>query len=495
MNTEAQEVRPQRDTGEITSKNFLNMKTIEFPLSDKQLEALDILEKDESLELVFGGGARGGKTWLGSSWISKSCIDYPGSAWLIGREELKSLKRTTLRTFFTVLREMNLQRNVHYKFNATDMVLEFKNGSVVFFSELREIPSDPEFDRLGSFDLTGYWIDESQEVSKNAKDTLRARLTLLSGKCADGSDWVTWGKSLYTCNPGKNWIYSEFWKPLIKEKNQAQISGRYFITSLYVDNPNIDHQKYRDNVLRTDNKIKIERLLYGNFEYDETPGRLCDYDAICDIFGRNMPKGKLYMTVDVASEGDDKSVVMIWNEWKVSAIYVFDTNTIPELEAFIKEKSNKYLIPMDHIVVDAVSIGTGLWQSLSCHGFVGNRSAIQPPQAKVNTQHKLNYASLNSQCSHMLAMKINAKELGVLKTRYEEDIKEELDLIIQIDVDKDKPMKVLPKDEIKKKIGRSPDFKDAMMMRMYFELVEDDKKNTEQANRDIMDAMDDLIYS
>jgi phage terminase large subunit len=32
-------------------------------------------------------------------------------------------------------------------------------------------------------------------------------------------------------------------------------------------------------------------------------------------------------------------------------------------------------------------------------------------------------------------------------------------------------MGVLPKEKVKEIIGRSPDFSDAMMMRMYFELV------------------------
>lgn len=447
---------------------------IEVPLSEKQEQAFEILNLESFVELVYGGGARGGKTWLGSFWIISMCKQYPGSGWLIGREELKALKRTTLRTFFKVLNFLGLKEGVDYKMNYADMVMTvFNQGaedSTVFFSELKEQPSDPEFDRLGSYDLTGCWIDEAQEVSKNAKDTLQARFTVLSGIGYNGESWSVWPSSLYTCNPGKNWIYSEFWRPIEKEKQI--LSGRYFVKALYTDNPEIDHDKYREAVISTGNKVKIERLLHGNFDYDDTPGRLVDYDAVCDLFGKNMPDGFLYITADVAREGNDKSVVYIWSGWKVVAIYVFNTNRIDELAAFLKDQANKLLIPMDRIIVDAVGMGSGVQDILRCRGFVGNRSAIQPAAAKYNPEKKLNYADLNAQCGDMLAKKINARQMAIMKTRHEEEIKEELDLLIQVDVDKDKPMRLLPKDKIKEMIGRSPDFRDALMMRMYFELVD-----------------------
>jgi hypothetical protein len=39
------------------------------------------------------------------------------------------------------------------------------------------------------------------------------------------------------------------------------------------------------------------------------------------------------------------------------------------------------------------------------------------------------------------------------------------------DMDKDNKLQIIGKDKIKNSIGRSPDFSDALMMRMYFELA------------------------
>ncbi|HVI80408.1 MAG TPA: hypothetical protein VM715_20095, partial [Candidatus Acidoferrum sp.] len=52
---------------------------------------------------------------------------------------------------------------------------------------------------------------------------------------------------------------------------------------------------------------------------------------------------------------------------------------------------------------------------------------------------------------------------------------QELEHVKRRDPDKDGKLKVLQKDEIKELLGRSPDFADMLMMRMFFELQEADK--------------------
>ena len=47
---------------------------------------------------------------------------------------------------------------------------------------------------------------------------------------------------------------------------------------------------------------------------------------------------------------------------------------------------------------------------------------------------------------------------------------QELEVVEMKDMDKDNKLMIISKDKIKQNIGRSPDFSDALMMRMYFEL-------------------------
>lgn len=326
---------------------------LKLQISHKQGKAFECLSDKETNELVFGGGARGGKSFLGSIWIITSALKHPGSAWLVGRRELKALKRTTLRTFFKVMRLMNYKRDTHYHYNAQDMILTFANGSVVFFAELKRIPSDPEFDRIGSYDLTGAWLDEAQEIVKDAKDALQFRFTV-----TEGEGWSTIAKTLYTCNPSKGWIYRDFWKPIIKEGKA--IEGSQFITSLYKDNPYIDQEKYRKNVLRTENKVKIQRLLHGNFEYDDTPNRLFSHDSLIDLFtNEQVNKKGQYLTVDVARYGNDETVITHWHGWE-GKIYRYKKKGVHQVVGLLKMFTEKYGIPRSHVVVDEDGVGGGV---------------------------------------------------------------------------------------------------------------------------------------
>lgn len=456
---------------------------VDFALSDKQLEAYDRLTLDEYREiseLVFGGGARGGKSYLGSFWIITSAMKMPYSNWLIAREELKALKRTTLRTFFKVLGKLGLKKDIHYKYNAQEMVLTFMNGSLVFFSELKRIPSDPEFDRIGSYDLTGAWLDESQEICKDAKDALQFRFTVLTGP-----GWSTTPKTLYTCNPAKTWIYSDFWKPLIKEKKT--IEGRHFITSLYVDNPYIDHSRYKMTVLRTNNKVKIQRLLEGNFEYDDSPNKIFVYDSILDAFhkkvnlsepdehGKKREIGTKYLICDVARTGD-RIVIGYFVGLQLKKVFIYRNKKIPETATELQNLAQIFGVSNSNILVDADGMGVGVFDLIpNAKGFHNGASPIHD---KRTTERKQNapFANLKTQCYFMLSDLINDGLLGIDADALPSDedkemLIEELDVVKQKNVDSDKKIEIEEKELVKEQLGRSPDIADMVMMRMFYELT------------------------
>ena len=52
-------------------------------------------------------------------------------------------------------------------------------------------------------------------------------------------------------------------------------------------------------------------------------------------------------------------------------------------------------------------------------------------------------------------------------------LEEELDIVVQVDIDKDSKIRIISKEEIKDKLWRSPDYADACMMRCYFSLIYD----------------------
>ena len=103
-------------------------------------------------------------------------------------------------------------------------------------------------------------------------------------------------------------------------------------------------------------------------------------------------------------------------------------------------------------------------------GFVNNSSAITWSFTKETS----NFRNLKSQCYFFLADRVAKGEVAIysgINMTYKELLIEDLEQIKQKDPDKDAKLAVIGKDEIKENIGRSPDFSDALMMRMLPELT------------------------
>lgn len=426
-------------------------------LTKKQSEALDYLEDTTTNELLFGGGAGGGKSLIGCYWVLKSALRYDGTRWLIGRNELKTLRETTLNTFFEVASSQGLETGTHYTFNQQLMNITLCNGSEILLKDLATYPSDPNFDRLGSLEITGAFIDECNQVSEKGWNIVKSRIRYK----LDQYGLVP--KILGTCNPAKNYVYRKFYKPHTEGTLPANMK---FIQSLLMDNPYIS-KHYWENLLQLDTVTK-ERLLFGNWEYDDDPTALIPYNKILDIFTAThvQGEGEKYITADIARFGDDKTVIMVWHGLVVVEILTLTKQPISVVAAEIQRLKNFYKIPTLNIICDEDGVGGGCVDILKCKGFVNNSS---PLHVEGRPQ---NYTNLKSQCYFMLAEKINKGEVYV-KT---DDIGiknyliEELEQVKRKDADKDGKLSVLPKDQVKEKINRSPDYSDALMMRMYFEV-------------------------
>lgn len=416
------------------------------------MEALKRLQDDSTNEILYGGGARGGKSWLGNTWAMIQTYQYPESAGLIGRSKFTDLRDTTLATFFKVIREYGVASDFHYNAQ-THIMTNLRTKSIIYFKELGWYPSDPEYDRLGSFDLTWCFIDEAQQVKKKCVDVLRGRFSLLKG---DG--WQTIPKSFYSCNPAKNWIFSDFVKP----HDQGELrDDRAFIVALVTDNPHVT-QDYIDNLKKSD-KVTIERLLYGNFYYDDDPARLCEYDKILDLWSNEFVSGgQKYITADIAGRGSDKFRVYVWDGFKVVHIYSEAKSTGLGIINKINELATRFKVPNSNIVYDGDGVGMGLSGHIArAHEFINGSK----PKGREN------YNNLKSQCYFKLAEAINKAEIYIIPTEDKEEIIEELEQVKRDNVDKDGKLSILPKDKVKEVLGRSPDHSDALMMRFYFEVA------------------------
>ena len=95
-------------------------------LLPKQENAVYYLKDNVTKELIYGGAAGGGKSALGVLWLIEGCQAYPKTRWLMGRAKLKSLKDTTLNTFFELSTELGISDQFTY--NAQSQIIYWNNG-------------------------------------------------------------------------------------------------------------------------------------------------------------------------------------------------------------------------------------------------------------------------------------------------------------------------------------------------------------------------------
>lgn len=432
-------------------------------LNIKQTQAIDFLEDNTTTEVEYGGAAGGGKSVLGCYWQLKRRLLYPGTRGLIGRASLKTLKETTLNSFFEVAGIQSLKSGVHYKYNQQSNVISFPNKSLIFLKDLFQYPTDPNFDELGSLEITDAFIDENNQISEKAWNIVKSRIRFKL------DDYNLIPKMLGSCNPAKGWIYNRFYKPY---KEGQLPKDRQFIQALVSDNPDISIH-YRNNLLGLD-EVSKQRLLYGNWEYDDDTATLIQYDKIIDCFSNHfVDQGERYITADIARFGNDKIVVGIWSGWNVT-LFAFAKKAITETVKIIQDFQKQYKVSNSKTIVDEDGVGGGVVDTLKCKGFVNNSKPLPSPTSPKDNGSRIkeNYTNLKSQCYYRLAERINKSGLHISCSdiTMREMIIQELEQVKQHNMDKDGKKAVVPKDIVKELIGRSPDYSDTLMMREWFEL-------------------------
>lgn len=268
------------------------------------------------------------------------------------------------------------------------------------------------------------------------------------------------GKILVTCNPKKNWLYTTFYRPW---KEHKLPEGYAFIRALVQDNPYAteDYIRTLDNIK---DKVTRERLKFGNWEYDDDPAALCDYDAICDLFTNEhvKPAGLSSGSADLAMKGHDRFIA---GHWKGNVCYIKINQTYSEgktIERDLKGMMIECSIPRSMMVVDSDGLGAYLESYLNgIKEFHGGSRPINPE-----------YDNLKSECAFKLAELVNNRQMRIVcSDEQREHIIEELGVLKQAHIDADTRKKgIISKEKMKELLGHSPDYLDMLIMAMFFRI-------------------------
>lgn len=419
-------------------------------LTNKQTIAFNYLTDYTTEFLGYGGAAGGGKTYVGCYWLMQMCYYAPGTKYFIGRDSLKDTRESVLHTW----RKLSMQIGFHDHWRYNDNHIFFTNGSEIEFIDLTFYPQkDPLFERFGSKEYTSGWIEEAGSVHVTAYETLKSRV----GRWLN-EEYKIKKKILCTFNPKKNWVDTTFYRPFANDK---EIEDTKFVYALPTDNHYLP-EDYLNTLRNIKDKSIRERLLNGNFDYDDDPTALIDYEAILNLWTNDhiQPSNNKYIVADIARYGSDRAIITVWDGTIIIDYLTFAISATTDIQNAINALRSKHQIQASNCVADEDGVGGGVVDNCRIQGFVNNSKAT-------NKQ----YENLKTECGYLLAENIGKIYIKVeLPSNERQMIEQELGQLKTFDSDKDNRLRLLPKAKIKENIGRSPDWLDSFIMRQYFEL-------------------------
>ena len=241
---------------------------------------------------------------------------------VIARKELKNLIGTTWSTMLGILNEWGLEQDVNYHINNQRMVLTFWNGSTITGMELAPSPSDIHYDRLGSLEISGLFIDEVAEIQEKAVEVIQSRIRYKI------EETFIVGKLLASCNPTTGWIRGRFVQD--DDGNPVKLGKgmRYLPFSLF-DNPNEKFRMvYYNRLRKIRDKATRDRLLWGNWDFQDDLKMAVyhNFDGekllVQGLFEKRYDKMKPLIISHDFNVNPYESALMIQINWELKEVYV-----------------------------------------------------------------------------------------------------------------------------------------------------------------------------
>jgi len=216
----------------------------------KQYEFMkSVLDPKGSKYVLYCGGIGSGKTMIGCITMLTMAVMHPGD-YLIGRQYAPELKITTLKTFLEIC-----PKELIDEYRVADGIVRIKavGGAVsnIIFRQLEEP------DKLRSLNLSGFYIDESSQVSEQAFMLLQGRLR---GKGLR--------KGILTTNPnGHDWQYQWFVKQDMFNGANGHAAKAQFklVRAPSTENVHLP-DGYVSGIMQTWSPERIKREIEGSYD-------------------------------------------------------------------------------------------------------------------------------------------------------------------------------------------------------------------------------------
>lgn len=297
---------------------------------------------------LWGGSIRANKTWGQLILGLILARAFPRSRWLWVMEDLPTIKRNLLPSFFNVCPPRFLDR-----FNYSDHTAVFKNNSEFLFMP-ESFNQDKELNRFKGLEVNGAFIVQAEGVQEQT-----------FYKCVEriGQWLVDPMPPMFVSmdsNPSAGWIQKRFYNPW---KSDSLPPGYYFQQADILKTPGITPEMM-------ENFKAMPPELYACFVAG-------NWDAVDDVY-QLIPSADIYacagiledtdktyyLGVDVGHMGADKSIFTLLQGPNIVEQVEFAKKDTVEVTERIMDYIRSYAIQDQAITVDAVGVGAGVVDQL-----------------------------------------------------------------------------------------------------------------------------------
>ncbi len=417
---------------------------------------------------LFGGAMGGGKTAALINEGQQLNLDYPDNFGLLIRKTWPSFRDT-------VLPQMDkfIDTKLVADWNHSSKYITYKNGSKIRYGGLGDKPDDWEKWMSGEYGWIA--IDQAEQFTELEYEMLATRLRLK----LPGILYFF----LLSCNPNIGWIKERF----IESNRDDHI----FIPSLPMDNAANLPDTYIARMKKILTPQRQKALLDGDWEAVGEPDNVYPYLDVQKATKRRLEASlPIEIGVDVARSGDDESVIALREGMRVRIFSQQKGHDTMRTTGLIWRCCSTRILPglkekLDKIVikVDADGLGAGvvdrlkeqkyekekLYTEMILKGLIPKkRKALQEEGYKLKIKileiHGSGKARSPGEFKNLRA----EIHMGMMHLLPDLDLPDDRELTTQLMAIKYKinsagQIQIMPKEEIKKKLGRSPDQAEAVI--------------------------------
>ena len=425
------------------------MKTVRVKLTLKQTKCRDAFWNPEITSILFGGAMGGGKSWIGCRLLDEYATrtierfdlkptKYPIQLGFLGRYRGVDFNDTTLETWKRTIPD-------HYYIRTQDKEIVIEDRVKYAYGGL---DSTEAVSKFSSAEFAVIFIDQAEECDRDKVAVLMSRFRLQI------NDTPLPYKSLFTANPKNCWLKDEF--------VLGGDSKKVYIPALPAENPHLP-VTYRDSI-EDAFKHRPELLLaYLEGSWDSLEGA----DIIIkDIWIRHagevvisyVGRPKRVFGADIARYGDDRTVIYYLEGTDIKDELIFgqkDTMyTAGKIHIWAQEKKP------DLIGIDVIGLGAGVADRLR---EMGNKVLDFNSSDKGEPRDQLKFRNLRAEMWWSVGRRFAEKDIRL--TWKDEELRRELSSVAYLI--KDGKIHAEKKEDVKRRLMRSPDKADAYIIGLH----------------------------